>query len=114
MDPWFRAGLGGALVAAPLLAACPAAAAPAFSCGGFAMAGGAEMLCSHVDPKAPAQVCTYSWTLLTAANAANVVSGSFLLPPGVANAIVYQGSGFTGALSPPVILCQGRRDRPGP
>lgn len=106
-----KCGAGGAAAALALVVAGPAAAAPAFSCGGFAMAGGAELLCSHVDPKAPAQVCTYSWTLLASAtNAASVVGGSFLLPPGVSNAIVYQGSGYTSALSPPVILCQGRKD----
>ncbi len=106
-------GLGGAAsLGAVLLAGVvhPAAAGPAFSCGGFAMAGGAELFCSHVDPKAPAQSCSWSWTLLTTANAPSVVNGSFLLVPGVQNDMVYEGFGFNAPLSPPVVLCQGRKD----
>ena len=99
------AGLG--LAPAPVLAREPC------SCGGAGMAGGAELLCSHTDPQAPAQVCSFSWTLMTSANQQSVVNGSFLLPPGVQNAIVYQGSGYAYALSTPVVLCQGRSDVPG-
>lgn len=106
MGHW-RAGLAAMLLAM----ASPAVAASAVSCGGFAMAGGAELLCSHVDPKAPPQICTYSWALVTVAGAPNVTQGSFLLPPGVSNAIVYQGFGFNSALSNPIVLCQGRKSR---
>jgi hypothetical protein len=38
-----------------------------------------------------------------------VVSGSFLLAPGISNDAVYQGSGFSYALSNPIVLCQGRK-----
>ncbi len=108
-----RGSLGGLVLAAVLVSAAgSAAAAPVYSCDGFALAGGAELLCSHLDARAPAQVCTFSWTLLSATNGASVVNGSFLLAPGVANAIVYQGYGFASALSPPVVLCQGRRADP--
>ena len=87
----------------------PALAAAPFSCGGFAMLGGAELVCSHTDPAAPAQICTFSWTLSGAGGAPDVVQGSFLLTPGLQNAIVYQGSGTTYELAPPVVLCQGRK-----
>ena len=69
-----------------------AAARPAFSCGGAALLGGAQLICSHVDPKAPAQICTFSWALATTANQVQVVSGSFLLPPGASN-VVRNGCG---------------------
>lgn len=86
-----------------------ASAAQAVSCGGAAMAGGAELMCSHVQPTAPPQFCTYSWTLMTAAGALSNVQGSFLLAPGASNQPVYQGYGFTSALSNPIVLCQGRK-----
>ena len=89
----------------------PARAAQAVSCGGAAMLGGAQLSCSHVDPHAPAQVCTFSWALVDSGNVTRVVEGSFLLPPGSVNANVYQGSGFTAALSQPIVLCQGRWSR---
>ena len=95
-----------ALLAA--LAPAPALAAP-FSCGSFAQAGAAEILCSHTEPAAPAQVCTYSWTLTGAAGGPAVVQGSFLLSPGQQNLVVYQGTSAGPALGPPVVLCQGRR-----
>ena len=38
-----------------------------------------------------------------------VVQGSFLLTPGLSNATVYQGTGFSSALSSPIVLCQARR-----
>lgn len=85
-----------------------ALARAAFSCAGLALAGGAELLCSHTDPDAPTQICSFSWTLMTTANQQSVVNGSFLLVKGVANAVVYQGSGFAYALSSPIVLCQGR------
>ena len=99
---------GGLLFWAAMAAASPALAAPAFSCGGFALQGGAQLLCSHVDPTAPAQICTYSWSLMGADGLA-VVSGSFLLAPGMTNLTVYQGSGFSYAVSNPIVLCQGRK-----
>lgn len=95
--------------AASALWASPCIASPAFSCGGFALLGGAQLLCSHVDPDAPAQTCTFSWSLLTSDSKVNVVTGSFLLPVGVQNETVYQGSGFNGTLTSPVVLCQGRK-----
>ena len=88
----------------------PALARAPFSCAGIALAGGAELLCSHTDPDAPTQTCSFSWTLMTVGNQQSVVSGSFLLPTGVANSAVYQGSGFAYALSSPIVLCQGRKD----
>jgi hypothetical protein len=86
----------------------PALAAPAFSCGGFALQGGAQLVCSHIDPTAPAQMCTYSWSLM-GGDGLDVVSGSFLLAPGMSNLTVYQGSGFSYAISNPIVLCQGRK-----
>ena len=93
-----------------VLPAAPALAAAAFSCAGAALAGGAELLCSHTDPDAPTQTCSFSWTLMTVANQQSVVSGSFVLPVGMSNSIVYTGSGYAYALSGPVVLCQGRKD----
>ena len=92
-----------------MTAATPVLAAAPFSCGGFAMLGGAQLICSHTDPTAPAQICTYSWSLAGPNGTLNVVQGSFLLTPGLTNATVYQGSGASYELSPPVILCQGRK-----
>ena len=98
-----------------LAALCPwpiaAQADSAVSCGGFAMLGGAQINCSHVAPKQPTQFCTFSWALLTLTNASTIVEGSFLVSPGTQNATVYQGAGFTSALSPPIVLCQGRKSR---
>ncbi|WP_413989259.1 hypothetical protein ACMDCR_25245 [Labrys okinawensis] len=88
------------------LGAETARAAPNFvSCGGAAMLGGAQLNCSHLEPKKPAQLCNFSWSLLLPNNVPQVVSGSFLLPQGANNAIVYQGTGFVGSLTAPVILC---------
>ncbi len=99
---------GGTLFCAMMVSASSALAAPASSCGGFALQGGAQLLCSHVDPTAPAQICTYSWSLM-GADGLDVVSGSFLLAPGMNNLTVYQGSGFSYAISNPIVLCQGRK-----
>ncbi len=82
------------------------------NCGGAAMAGGAQLLCTHIDPTAPAQLCTYSWALSTLANTTQVIEGTFLLPPGSSNVAVYQGSGFANALSNPIVMCQGKRRPP--
>ncbi len=87
----------------------PALAKTIVSCGGAALLGGAQLLCSHVDPKEPPQLCTFSWALATAANQTQVVQGSFLLPPGASNIEVYQGAGFAHAMSGPIVLCQGKR-----
>jgi hypothetical protein len=100
-----------ALILVGLSAASAASAKAPFTCGGFAMLGGAQLLCSHLDPMAPAQICNFSWSLMSAATGPTVVSGSFLLPPGIANATVYQGNGFAYALTSPIVLCQGRRVR---
>ncbi len=99
------------MLAASLLAAGPALAAPAFSCGSFAMMGGAQLICSHIDPTAPTQSCTFMWTLM-GPSGQTVVSGAFLLPPGVSNSTVYQGNGFSYALASPIVLCQARRSDP--
>ena len=90
-------GIGSATAAAP------------FSCGGFAMLGGAQLVCSHIDPKAPSQICTFSWALTTPTNGVQMAQGSFLLPRGVVNAMVYQGGGVVGELSSPIVLCQGKK-----
>ena len=95
---------------APL--AGPAFAASAVSCGGAALLSGAELLCSHVNPRAPAQICTFSWALTTTANQTQVVSGSFLMEPGTSNVEVYEGGGFIRAVSGPIVICQGRRGKP--
>ena len=86
-----------------------AAAAPAFSCGGFAMLGGAQLICSHVNPKAPPQMCTFSWALVTPMNTVQMAQGAFLLPTGVVNATVYTGSGVNGELSNPIVMCQAKK-----
>ena len=102
--------LSRALSLAAVCAASPAAAgAPAFSCAGFAQLGGAQILCSHTDPAAPSQICSFSWTLSGPGGTPTVAQGSFLLTPGQSNATVYQGSGFSYALGNPVVLCQARR-----
>lgn len=90
----------------------PALAASSVNCGGAALMGGAELLCSHVNPRAPAQLCTFSWALATAANQTQVVSGSFLIEPGAANVQVYESGGFVRAVSGPIVICQGRRGKP--
>lgn len=92
-----------------VLPGTPALARAPFSCAGMAVAGGAELLCSHADPDAPTQTCSFSWTLMTVGNQQSVVSGSFVLPTGVANSVVYQGSGFAYALTTPIVLCQARQ-----
>ncbi|WP_296747633.1 hypothetical protein [Mesorhizobium sp.] len=94
-------------VAAVLGCALPAAAKDTVSCGGAAMLGGAQLNCSHVEPKAPPQFCTFSWALHMPAGGQQVVEGSFTLPPGASNVQVYQGSGFDSALSNPIVICRG-------
>ncbi len=99
----------GGLVLLLALSAQPASARAAFSCGGFAQLGGAQLLCSHTDPAAPTQICTFSWTLVAASGAPSVVQGSFVLTPGLTNFTAYQGTGYTYALATPVVLCQSRK-----
>ena len=89
----------------------PAAAKSAVNCAGAVMAGGAELLCSHIMAQAPTQFCTFSWALATSANQIQVVNGSFLLPPGSSNVQVYAASGFARASSEPIVMCQGKRAR---
>jgi hypothetical protein len=100
------------ILLATMSAAGSAAAKSAVSCGGAALLGGAQLLCSHVEPRAPAQLCTFSWALATATNQTQVVQGSFLLPPGASNVQVYQSGGFTHAMSGPIVMCQGKRRSP--
>jgi hypothetical protein len=101
----------GVLTGLALLAlrASPAEAAPVVVCGGAAMQGGAQLLCSHTDPDKPTQFCTFTWDLMTAENGGQVVQGSFLIPPGAANVQVYQGAGFTSAITEPIVICRGKK-----
>jgi hypothetical protein len=93
------------------LAATPhatrAAASPA-SCAGVVLFGSAELMCSQVDQRALAQLCTYSWALMTTGGATKVVDGSFLLPPHTSNMQIYQGIGFDNQLSEPIVMCRGK------
>ncbi|TPK65688.1 hypothetical protein FJ930_24740 [Mesorhizobium sp. B2-4-15] len=99
------------IAAVTALVGCPGAAVAkeAVSCGGAAMLGGAQLNCSHVEPKAPQQFCTFSWDLHTTSGDQKVVEGTFMLPPGAANVTVYQGSGFDSALSNPIVICRGNK-----
>lgn len=99
------------IAAVAALLGCPgiAVAKEAVSCGGAAMLGGAQLNCSHVEPAAPPQFCTFSWALHTMAGDQKVVEGTFLLPPGAANVTIYQGSGFDSALSNPIVICRGNK-----
>ncbi len=90
--------------------ATPVLARAAFSCAGMALNGGAELLCSHTDPDAPTQVCSFGWYLMDSASRPSMVTGSFSLPRGVANSVVFEGNGYAYALSSPIVLCQGRKD----
>ena len=112
-NPQFPLGFAAALglLLSGALMPAGASAASAVSCGGAAMQGGAQLQCSHVDPSKPAQFCTFSWALATIANQTQVVQGSFLLQPGTANVQVYQGSGFTHAMSGPIVMCQCKRGK---
>jgi hypothetical protein len=91
------------------LGSWPAKAAPVVACGGAAMQGGAQLMCSHTDPDKPAQFCTFSWDLMTAENGSQIVQGSFLIPPGAANVQVYQGAGFVSAVTEPIVICRGKK-----
>jgi hypothetical protein len=104
-----RALAGAFVVVLNTLSMGAAAAAPAVSCGGAAMMGGAELMCSHVDPDAPPQLCTFSWTLMTTDKKSEIVQGSFLIAPGATNVAVYQGGGFDSQVAAPIVLCQGKK-----
>jgi hypothetical protein len=97
-----------AALVATLLVPATAFAAQPYACGGAALAGGAQLLCSHIDPKAPAQSCNFSWSLMTTDDVPQVVSGTFLLVPGSSNVVVYQGFGFESPLANPIIVCEGK------
>jgi hypothetical protein len=92
------------------LAGCPstASAEHAVDCGGVVMLGAAQLNCSHIEPKASAQFCTFSWSLDPPNGDLRVVEGSFLISPGASNVMVYQGSGFDSALSNPIVVCRGK------
>ena len=108
--PGIRVNTIGALLLgsglAWLAAMSPAAAASPVSCGGAVMLNAAALMCSHLNPQAPPQLCTYSWSLLTTDGKTKVASGSFLLQPGATNLPIYQANGFLNALSPPIVMCQ--------
>ncbi len=78
-------------------------------CGGAAMQGGAQLMCSHTDPDKPTQFCTFSWDLMRSDNSSQIVEGSFLIPPDAANVQVYQGSGFASQITAPIVLCRGKK-----
>lgn len=104
---WQIIGTAGSLTAL-VAAATPALARPAFSCAGFALLGGAQLVCSHVDPDAPPQTCNFSWSLMSGSGQ-SIVTGAFVLAPGVTNATVFQGSGYSSTLTSPIVLCQSAR-----
>jgi hypothetical protein len=95
-----------ALTAALVIPAAAQAAQP-YACGGAALAGGAQLICSHTDPTAPPQSCNFFWSLMSTDDTTSVVQGTFLLEPGTSNAVVYQGFGYNMVLANPVITCQG-------
>ena len=99
--------LAPALAAALIIPTTVEAAAP-YACGGAALAGGAQLLCSHIDPAAPPQSCSFSWALMTTGNTTSVVQGTLLLEPGTSNAVVYQGFGFNSALASSIVICEGQ------
>jgi hypothetical protein len=106
----FAATIGGAVAFFALMAlAHPAHASQPVVCGGAAMMGGAQLMCSHTDPDKPAQFCTFSWDLMRTDETAEVVEGSFLIPPEAKNVQVYQGSGFNSQISSPIVVCRGKK-----
>jgi hypothetical protein len=105
-DATMKRFLAQALAAALILPTAVEAAQP-YACGGAALAGGAQLLCSHIDPTASPQSCNFFWSLMSSDDTTTVVQGTFLLEPGTSNAVVYQGFGFNMALANPVISCQG-------
>ena len=57
-------------------------AAQPYACGGAALGGGAQLICSHIDPTAPPQSCNFFWSLMTTDDMTSVVQGTFLLERG--------------------------------
>ncbi|MEP9379192.1 hypothetical protein ABLE91_20935 [Aquabacter sp. CN5-332] len=108
---WILAGAGLVALLASSATLAQTQQVSAASCAGAAMLGGTQLMCSHTDPTAPAEFCTFSWTLQTTAGAPKIVEGSFMVPPGANNLVVYQSGGFSAALANPIILCQGRAER---
>ena len=68
--------------AAGVLVCGEAIAAPRVSCAGAAMMGGAQLLCSNIDPGQVPETCNFSWSLVAMDGTSSVVQGSFRLPPG--------------------------------
>lgn len=104
-----RIALTALTVTLGLSAMTPASARTIVQCAGAAMSGGAQLVCNHLVPTAPAQLCTYTWALATMDNVTQVVTGTTLVPPGANNMTVYQGSGFAHAMGEPIVMCQGKR-----
>jgi len=69
-------------LAAALIMPTAAEAAQPYACGGAALAGGAQLICSHIDPTAPPQSCNFFWSLMATDDTTSVVQGTFLLEPG--------------------------------
>jgi hypothetical protein len=92
-----------------IIVAGPATADPVVTCNGSALMIGTLLLCSHNDAHRPPQLCSFSWALATAANQTHIVDGSFLMLPGVTNFQAYAGSGFTRAMSNPIVICKGKQ-----
>lgn len=95
-----------------LIVIAPASARTPVACAGAVLAGAAQLLCSEADPTVPPQFCTFKWELATLANEAQGVQGAFTIPAGAVNLQVFEGTGFARAMSPPIVLCQGRRGAP--
>jgi hypothetical protein len=75
------------------------------------MMGGAQLMCSHTDSEAPPQICTFSWDLQLMDMTTKVVTGSFLITPGVTNMQIYQGSGFNMQETGPIVMCQAKKSQ---
>ncbi len=104
-----RIAFAAMTIALGFSALTPASARTIVQCAGAAMAGGAQLVCNHLGPTAPAQLCTYSWALATMDNVTQVVTGTTLVPPGANNMTVYQSAGFAHAMGEPIVMCQGKR-----
>jgi hypothetical protein len=68
--------LARALAAALIIPTAVEAAQP-YACGGAALAGGAQLICSHIDPTAPPQSCSFFWSLMSTDDTTSVVQGRF-------------------------------------
>jgi hypothetical protein len=107
-------GLIAAVGSLPLVltAIKPALAAPAASCAGAVMMGAAALMCNDSAPDQPAQICSYSWALMTAEGVTKVVDGSFLIAPGTANMQVYSANGYSTQLTGPIVMCHDSAAKP--